>query len=837
MTPNNLNSNGNGFSFKRLPVSILSKLFNIAPSQWSRVSECWAITFFFKIGSAIGWTVMTAAFVARFGIYFLPLLFILNAVFIMISTMFFERLIMRMKREILMILMILFAAICLFFAAFMYDKSYVAFFTLVIIAESIFLAQFNVFIPILVGDRFTPLESQRTFPFIESADTTGLMIGGAIVGIFASKLPIPAFLYVWIAFLACVIFVFILTNYFRKNLSSLPFAVPTYQPREKNEIKQVLKSIKQIPFLKSLVIIVLFQWIFMNVLEFQYTKAIEQSVTKKQESTIAHVDPKIFRAAVLSSTEGIDNYKAVEEEKRALSTSEQALLAEKLGVFKSIFYAAAFIIQALFASRIITALGVVGSMLLHPIIMLMSLVGMFLKFGFLSSFVSKMNFEVTNVVYKNAYFASHYAFPKFIRDQAAEFLEGIVRPIGTVIGMILILGLQAFFIGRDLSTMIHIVMFLVMAVVLLSTIRLQPKYTAITRSQLFSDLPYPEKINAIEILAQKGHENTPLILVRKLNESNNEAPSVRIKLISALGQFADYNTLPEILEAFSDPDPEVRLEAAHALMNFEDLGEKFYHHAFSRFRVIETLKENFRCEKSASVRSAIIRVFSLLKQPDIIPFLLDILKEENSEIKADCIYTLGLFHDPNAAHYIRPFLSDENHYIKSNAAVALWQFQKYRFQLENIINEMLASNDKDAIKSAIYAIGEINMHKKRVLFDFLHSEDSEIQLEAAFALAKCADRRGFEMLLYRFLSSQEDVFESMRRFLNRLSPKAKKVAKNVMIEATSEYLNLVTHEYNDKKSLKEIDAGVLEKLRRLYKLLDEHEELHAIETVLSAIKT
>ena len=163
----------------------------------------------------------------------------------------------------------------------------------------------------------------------------------------------------------------------------------------------------------------------MNVLEFQYTKAIEQAITKKQEATIAHIDPKIFRAAVLSSPNGVEGAGFVNENKRALTVSEEALLAEKLGVFKSIFSAAALVIQALFASRIITGLGVVGGMLLHPIVMLMSLVGMFLKFGFTSSFISKINFEMTNVVYKNSYFASHYAFPKTIRDQSAEFLKAL----------------------------------------------------------------------------------------------------------------------------------------------------------------------------------------------------------------------------------------------------------------------------------------------------------------------------------------------------------------------------------------------------------------------------
>ncbi len=95
-----------------------------------------------------------------------------------------------------MLLMILFAAVCLFLASFVYSSSQFAFFTFVLIAESIFLAQFNVFIPILVVDRFTPLESQKTFPFVESADTAGMMLGGVIVGIFASKIPIPIFLYI-----------------------------------------------------------------------------------------------------------------------------------------------------------------------------------------------------------------------------------------------------------------------------------------------------------------------------------------------------------------------------------------------------------------------------------------------------------------------------------------------------------------------------------------------------------------------------------------------------------------------------------------------------------------
>ena len=84
-----------------------------------------------------------------------------------------------------------------------------------------------------------------------------------------------------------------------------------------------------------------------------------------------------------------------------------------------------------------------------------------------------------------------------------------------------------------------------------------------------------------------------LLLVESLLESTQESPIVRMKLVSALGQMRDYDILPEILEALYDRDIDVRLEAAHALMNFRDLGDKFYMHAFSRFRTIEVLKMFF----------------------------------------------------------------------------------------------------------------------------------------------------------------------------------------------------------------------------------------------------
>lgn len=835
----NINGNGNGNgngNVKAVSLSFFGRLFNIAPSQWPRVTECWLITFFFKAGSAVGWTVLTAAFVSRFGIKFLPLLFVMNAMLIMGSTFLFEQLILRIKREVLMILMVLLGALCIFFASFLYDRSSVPFFALVIFAESVFLAQFNVFIPILVGDRFTPLESQSTFPFVESGDTIGGMLGGAIVALFATQLSVSVLLYVWIGFLACIIFVFVITSMVRVKLPPLPFrTVENSDVRTRDQIAVVMQGIKQIPFLKGLVVIVMLQWVFFNILEFQYTKALEQSITQKQEPTIALIDSHLLRASTLGSL-SLDAASSQPEplppaQPRVLTPGEENQLASLLGTWKGLFYLGAFLVQVLLASRFITSLGIVGSLLLHPVIMLISLVGMFLKFGFLSAIVTRMSFEMTNVVHKNAYFSSHYAFPQYIRDQAAQFLEGMIRPLGTIVGMIVLLGLQFFLGGKELSMWIHVIMFTIMVIILFSTIRLQPKYTKVSRDQLFSSLPYPEKLNAIEILAQRGHKNASFILAQKLTKSAaDEVPAVRIKIISVLGKLHDYDTLPEILDAFSDPYPEVRLYAAHALMNFHDIGERFYSQAFSRYRMVETLKEVFRNEQSAAVRSAIIRVFSLLRQPDVVPFLLGLLHTDDVHLRGDVIYTLGLFRDPNTAYYIAPYLRDANPWVRANAIVALWDSPKYNGTLTKSLEAMLEADDVSIKKAGLFALGEVGMSRKQSAVEHLNNDDETLKIEAAFALTKCADARGFYFLLDHFLHLPVEQFETLRRFFHRLKPKAKKMIEQVLTNVISRELDQLMEKSH--RSLHEIEPETLEKLRRLYQLLDQHEELFAIESAL-----
>ncbi|MBI2453714.1 HEAT repeat domain-containing protein [Candidatus Peregrinibacteria bacterium] len=292
------------------------------------------------------------------------------------------------------------------------------------------------------------------------------------------------------------------------------------------------------------------------------------------------------------------------------------------------------------------------------------------------------------------------------------------------------------------------------------------------------------------------------------------------------------SSLPALLEALYDEEPDVRLEAAYALMNFHDIGEKFYTQAFSRHRMVETLKDVFRREKSASVRTAIIRVFSLMNETAIVPFLLEVLASGDPDLQADCIYTLGLFRDPNIIFYVEPFLSVQHSRLQSNAIIALWQFSHLRPQLEEKLSELLKHNDVELRKAGIFTLGEVRLIRKRFLLDLMNAGNDEIRREAAFALSKWGNLTGFQRLLQDHLEASAEKFETLRRFFHHAKPQIRRPLETIVVSFVAELLNAVPRAGADYSSGAAWDPVLLEKLRRLSTLLDEHEELFIIEKSL-----
>ncbi|MBI2453466.1 HEAT repeat domain-containing protein [Candidatus Peregrinibacteria bacterium] len=776
----------------------LSNILNLTEKEWPRVIIAWTIRFLFHTGFIIGWTTLLAMFVTRIGVEYLPFLLMTNAALMILGTMLYSELIHRVNKEQLLVITTLFAGITLYCATFFPYYSNIIFFGFILIAGAILLSQLNIIISIFIEELFSPLESQRTFPIIESAETIGGIIGGTILSILARFVLPYKFLFIWIILTLLIIPLIFSFRRYAKKLPYLEFE--KIKKEKKSSIEKIAtgyKHIKNIPFLKGLVFVVLLQWIFVNLLEFQYITAIQKNLINQQ------------------------NY--------------ESALTVKLGYLHIIFSGSALIVQLFAASRIMNALGIIGSMILQPLVMLFQLTGLTLKFNDTRAIISKASFQITNIMYQNSYHASYYNLNAEIRESAKEFLEGFIKPLGAMIGMGSLIALERAYQGEKLSFSINVIMMILTVALLALLLSLRDKYSAEAKKLLSSKENYYEKCNAIEILSQKGHFDSGKTLAESL-EKTQKNDTLQIKILRALGRIQDTKTIPEILDCLMSKNEQVKVTTLETLGQFKDLGKHVFSQAFAKYRVIETLKKMFQEEKSEELRSHIIHVLARLNQSEVADFIIDTLKNtKNENIQADCIEACGLFHDPNAAYYIKNYLQSPNPKIIASVIIALWQFPKYRESLEEKLKNLIENKEEKNLIAAFHATGELKLEKYTpILKKYLHAQNEEIKDNAIISLAKIGHEKALKPITEMLFRMAQKNIHIKNTILKQVPNSLRHMIENHIHVRASEEINNILNE-SKKKHLSELKKDSLEKLKTIYEFVDEHEEVLKIHQLLNQI--
>lgn len=813
-------------------VKLFSKLLNISEHEWPRVIVSWIITFFLRVGFIIGWTVIIAMFVNRMGIEKLPVLFILNALLVILGTLIFSGIIGRVRREILIIINILLASIFLISASIFVVYSNWMFFGFVLVAVSMMLAQLNILIATFVEELFTPLESQRTFPIIESSETIGLIVGGIIVNTLAHSIPSYKFLYIWVLFIMLVIPIIL-------SFKSLNTEIPSFEKRkEKNNLKRIAKNFKKAqrsPFLKGLIIVIILQWMFINLLEFQYTKSVQQDVYNEQEITIAYEQSTddYLKVSLIDLEETTENIMTTAfhtpTTTRVEGHSTQDLednLTAKLGLLQIFFGLASLIMQILISSRILKGLGIIKSMSIHPLVALANLSGMILKFNIFSAAVTKGAAEMTGILFQNAYHSSYYAFGERMRDQMKELLEGIIKPVGAILGMSIIIFLENFLIGTELTLTINLILVIIASLSALFISSLQSKYTKQSEKNIEQGNSEHTRLNAIEILGQKGHKTDYQQLI-KIVQRKNENEEVKLKIIETLKELKDPETIPHLITCLESNNLETRLAIIEALGEFKDIGKHFFNSAFGQHRIQDTLKKLFEEEEDEEIRSEIIKVLAKLNPKDIIPFLLKKMKSKDEKIIADCIYICGLFHDPNSIHYLEPYLDHKNPKVRANSIIALWQFKKLHTKLNHYLDQLMESTKEENVLAGVYVIGELELKTRRKdLLKLLPKKAPEV----IFALGKLSETSAVTHLIDHIVENKHD-WRSLEKQLNKLPQKFRATTKQYLYHEITHLIHK-TLKANCHLKPEEFSKGTLEELMHFYNIIHEVKTKEQIKKLL-----
>lgn len=704
----------------------LNKLFNINSGEWSRVGVAWLIRFLYRMGFVIGWTIIVAMFVGKYGIYSLPYLFAVNALFTILGSLIYSLFLNRFTKEQIMIGTIFAAGIILSVATIFAVSYEILFFLLLIVAESIFLMQFKMLMDSFTEEMFNPLSSERTFPIIEAAETVGGIIAGLIVFSFAGLIDPFKFVYLWVALLFLMVPLILFSGRHAEPSKIKPRVVGIL-----DRVKKEMKNSKHVSFIRGLILIVFFQWFLFNLIEFQYTKAVYSNIS----------------GVVLEGGSGFEH-----------------AFVHDLGALFALFSGSALLIQLFVGGRLIRYLGVVGSMILHPLVTLLSLVGLTVRFGFPSAILAKNNFVVTTAIHTNAYHSAYYAIQESFREYTREFLEGFVRPIGALLGTFSLLVLQIFWTDASLVLALNVLMISIALILFAVEYLQQNKYTKLALDDLVKSDDRKVRLNAIDILAQNGHKSSLPRLLNLLIDTDQDA-FVRVGILRALSERQDEETINAIVKCLKDKNFEIRDAAIDTLLCYKNFDRSSKRNLFAKYELLEALKNLYKTESRANIQAKIMVLISRFSTVSAVEFLLNVLKHSKGNHKADAIYALGNFADDSICEILEPFLRARNFRQQISAAIALRRFKDFRSEADHLISSFLYSSNHAKVVHGLFAVGELKVKsKKRLCMRFLKSDNIELRMHSAIALAKMKYSESISVIV-DLLSGKNSKFAKKTRHL------------------------------------------------------------------------
>lgn len=774
--------------------SLINKVFNVSASEWSRIAAIWLIRLFYRLGFVIAWTILVAMFVSRFGIAALPYLFVVNAVLTILGTFVFSNLLMRFDKSDLFIFNIFASGVLIFTGAYLFQFSELVFFAFLIFTISVFLTQIKIAINSYSEEIFTPLQSERVFPLLESSETVGGIIGGMIIFLFSSSIDVHKFSYVLVAAIFAIVPLIFYSENFSKKVTLLQEGRLS---REKSIFS--FKNIKlpkiQTSYLRGIFLVVFLQWFIFNLLEFQYTKVVYQNVS----------------GVVLEAGSGFEH-----------------VFIHDLGALFILFSTSALIVQLFLGSRIINFLGVIGSMLLHSLVTFLGFISLVFSFNFLTAVLTKNNFTISSIIFNNAYHSSYYAVNEKIREQTREFLEGIVRPIGAIGGTFALILLQKFF-DTQLIFFINVLMLIATMVFIYSIYFQQSRYTKAALEDLLNSSDKRLRMNAIDILAQKGHKFSFDVFSRILLDEK-ENISLRIKILRIFAELKNFDSIPSILECFKSSKLSLREAALDCLFSFKKL--KNTSSIYVRYRVISSLKSLYEVEKNEFLLIKIISLLAELSTVSALEFLLEVLKTEKGDKKLEALYSLSFCSDVGLVPLIAPYLDSKSTLEKIYAVVVLFKFREMKTRCLDLINHFILSKSSVKLGYGLFAIGELKMKNKRALcFKYMNHSSVFVRMNAALALVKMGYNEGIPVIINIFFTKNYPLIYELRKLLRNLDVRVlKNIDKIIFGIVHNEIKRIIDFSGSKKKNLSRND---LLYLKHLYSLAGEYDEVEYIEKILT----
>ncbi len=798
----------------------IKRRFKISELEASRLKLAWVDRFLFQIGFVVAWTIVTALFVENFGVANLLYLFLFDAGLYAIGTGLASFLLPRMQLRTFLLTTIL-GTLALLMGSFSFNVAQLEFFVLVILAKDLLFSQVNIALYRRGESLFSPTEAQKFMPLVESAITIGALVGSLLVIWFLGFASTQMVLLIWLFSLVIMGLVVFLTPHILHDIPS--FVLPK-RTKEliKNPLIEALQALRKIKFLRHLLLILVLQTAIITAIEFEFTKNLQSHIVHQGQELHLPLD-KLQSSFFLETKDKIVHL-GEEVKKEVVQASSYLFmnksLAHDLGMFHLIFAVIALFVQFL-TPVVLRKLGVIGTMLSYFSVLFVALGAMILGYGNISLLRSIQH--GTHSLGEAPYHISFYSIFSHNREAVRLFLEGIIKPLGMVMGVLILFWTQAGFI--------YYAVLVAVGLILLLGIPAKKSFTSLSKKNLNSEEDIEGKLHSIEVLGQRGHKNSGVILSEELRKKNVHEV-VREKLIATISNINEPRVVHAYLGILQDAEEniETKIKILDSLFHLEIPKSYWRKHAFTRYHLLETLKNLFYTTEHAHLKKLVVmNIFRHLPDHEVVPFFLETMETADDKLKSVFLRSCHMFEDPEIVFYVHQYLDNSDPRLKSHAVIALWKFQSKK-KLRQILVDLLKEQDESSQISALYAMGEVGDERSRdLLLEFTTHSSPWLRLHSLIALAKLDDIRCVKGLLSILFGEDINLSKAAFHMLDRVPEEMRNhLQKEIQVEVSKKVFAILKPQVQVKIELPNLSESLRDTLKHLYWMAGRYDDLLAI---------
>ncbi|MBI5965768.1 MAG: MFS transporter [Chloroflexi bacterium] len=489
-------------------------------------------------GFTLGSTGIGTLFLTRYGVEYLPYMYLPLGVISLITSLGITALLGRVRRETLYIFIPIGIAVLTIIAWLMLFSAWKSIYPILWLGKEVINSLVSLVVWGIAGTVCDTRQSKRLFPLFNAGRILGAVIGGFGTGFLVNQIGTQNLLLIWAGML---LLAFVVTRALMKEHP------PVEQPRKTHRKQKRPALIQEIQ---------------------QGLQFVRGSSLMKWVSIAAILFSVLYRCIDLPFAQSATTQYLGEEKS----------LAGFLGLFEGLCTAAAFLASTFIANRLYMRFGIMNAILALPIIYLIGFGGLAISntFAVIIAFRFMQMLWLAGIA-DSAYQAMFNAIPPARRDQVRAFIGGIPEQAGTFLaGLVTIVfaSHQLALIGLASAILTTFIIWRASRAYNFALVDSLRK----GRPTVFSDNTRPD---AVAINTALGGMKHPDPMVRRVSAEivsiyssstdalvhalSDEDTDVRISALKGLIRLQASSALLDIASLLSDPQPALRAQAVDSL--------------------------------------------------------------------------------------------------------------------------------------------------------------------------------------------------------------------------------------------------------------------------------